>query len=143
MASVEFLKEFPPVSREAWEAAIGEDLKGAGPAKLTWHAEDGLDLKPFYRAEDVAALNLRDASPGEFPWMRGTRAAGGWRIREEVDAPDAEDANRQAREAVAAGAEEIAFRAVRIESASDLAVALGGLDEIPVHFDGADERGMR
>ena len=47
--------------------------------------------------------------PGNFPYVRGTRATGDWRIREEIDAVDPEKANHAARSAVVAGAEEIAF----------------------------------
>ncbi|HWG20909.1 MAG TPA: methylmalonyl-CoA mutase family protein [Terracidiphilus sp.] len=141
MMKESFLAEFPPVSTEAWEQAIAADLKGGDAAKLTWHAEEGLAVKPFYRAEDVAGLGFLDAAPGEFPYVRGARAAGGWLIREEVDAGDAEEANRAARNAVAAGAEEIAFLGAKLESAADLAMLLSGLEGIPVHFD--DERAVR
>ena len=52
---------------------------------------------------------------------------------------DPEQANRAARSAVAAGAEEIAFRNVVIRNASDLGMLLANLQEIPVHFQNADE----
>ena len=100
----------------------------------------GSAVKPYYRAEDIKDLAGLDAAPGEFPFRRGTRTTGDWRIREEVDAADAEGANRAAREAVAAGAEEIAFRAVRVEGAAELERILANLDEIPVRFEHADER---
>lgn len=134
-ASTKFLSEFPPVSAETWEQAIREDLKGADSAeKLIWRSPEGIDVKPYYRAEDVAGLKFLDAAPGEFPYVRGTRAAGGWRIREHMDALDPEEANSAARCAVSAGAEEIAFTNAAITSASDLAVLLANLGEIPVHF---------
>ena len=105
-----YFPEFPPVSTEAWEQAIREDLKGADYAeKLIWHSPEGIDVKPYYRAEDLAGLKFLDAAPGDFPYVRGTHSSGGWRIREEIDAVDPEEANSAARCAVAAGAEEIAF----------------------------------
>jgi methylmalonyl-CoA mutase len=84
-----------------------------------------------------------DAAPGEFPYRRGARASGDWRIREEVDAADLEAANRAARDAVAAGAEGIAFSSLLVERADGLGVLLQNLDEIPVHFERADERLIR
>jgi methylmalonyl-CoA mutase len=141
MAATEhLLEEFPPVSTADWEAAIARDLKGADYEKrLMWRAEDGLAVKPYYRAEDLKDLAQIDAAPGEFPFRRGTRTTGDWRIREEIDAVDAESASRAAREAVAAGADEIAFTAASVQTKAALDLILAGLDEIPVHFRKADK----
>jgi len=138
------LEEFPPVSTAEWEAAIAQDLKGADYEKrLIWRSEEGLAVKPYYRAEDLKDLACMDAAPGEFPYRRGARTTGDWRIREEIDAGDAETANREACAAVAAGAEEIAFSAVLVEGGADLGVLLANLDEIPVHFELGKEELVR
>ena len=71
--------------------------------------------------------------------MRGIRSTGGWRIREEIDAIDPEDANRAAQCAVAAGAEEIAFSRVAVANASDLGILLSNLSEVAVHFETASQ----
>jgi methylmalonyl-CoA mutase len=135
MATESILSEFQPVSTEEWERIIREDLKGADyAAKLIWHPEEGFAVRPYYRAEDLVGMRLLDAAPGEFPYVRGTRATGDWRIREEVDAVDPEEANHTACAAVISGAEEIAFRCARIESTSDVALLLANLREIPIHF---------
>ena len=94
-------------------------------------------MKPYYRAEDLAALV--DTVPGTFPYRRGARITGEWRIREEIDAADAEEANRMARTAVAAGAEGIAFSRILVERSGELETLLRNLDEIPVHFECAGE----
>jgi methylmalonyl-CoA mutase len=136
MANSSFLSEFPAVSTEAWERAIHEDLKGADYAeKLIWHTAEGIDVRPYYRMEDLAVLTFCEAVPGEFPYVRGVRSTGGWRIREEVDAVDPEEANIAARCAVKAGAEEISFCAAAIQNSSDLGILLANLGEIPVHFE--------
>jgi len=141
MPTASLLNEFPPVSSEEWEAAIRRDLKGADYAsRLIWHAEEGLDLKPYYRAEDLYGLAVPDAA--SLLLAGGARATGGWRIREEVDSTDPEEANRAAREAVAAGAEEIAFTRAVIASPSDLALLLANLGEIPVHFEIANAQAI-
>jgi methylmalonyl-CoA mutase len=144
MASDHLLQEFPPVSTESWEEVIRRDLKGADYAgKLIWQTTEGLAVKPYYRAEDIAGLEYPDAAPGAFPYARSARVAGDWRIREEIDAADPEEANRAAHSAVIAGAGEIAFRKAHFENASDLEIFLANLDEIPVHFEDAREPQLR
>ena len=81
-----------------------------------------------------------DAAPGEFPYRRGARTTGDWRIREEIDAVNVETANREACAAVAAGAEGIAFSSVLVEGRADLDGLLANLGEIPVHFERGDEQ---
>ena len=77
MATDNLLKEFPPVSTQAWEDAIRKDLKGADYAKkLIWQSEEGLAVKPYYRAEDVAGIEYLNAAPGDFPYARGTTSSG-------------------------------------------------------------------
>src|SRR5579862_3542634 len=98
MATPSFLSEFPPVITEAWEQVIREDLRGAAYAeKLMWRSPEGINVKPYYRAEDLPGIEFLNAVPGDFPYVRGTRSTGGWRIREEINVVDPEDANRAAR----------------------------------------------
>src|ERR1700760_655953 len=140
MATPSFLSEFPPVASEAWQQAIREDLKGADYVeKLIWNSPEGIDVKPYYRADDLAGIEFLNAAPGEFPYVRGIRSGGGWRIREEVDAMDPEDANRAAQLAMAGGAEEIAFRRVVVAHSSDLGILLSNLSEVAVHFETAGD----
>ena len=138
------VSEFPPVGTAAWEQAIAEDLKGADYAeKLVWRSPEGIDVKPYYRAEDIAGLKFLDAAPGDFPYARGMHSSGGWRIREQIDAVDPEEANSAARCAVAAGAEEIAFAHVAVTNPSDLGILVANLCEIPVHFSHASQAMIR
>ncbi len=138
------LDAFPPVSTTEWKAAIARDLKGADPEKrLTWRTEEGMAVKSFYRAANLVGLACVDTKPGDFPYRRGARATGDWRIREEIDATDAEEANRMACAAVAAGAEGIACSGFLVESSRELEKLLRNLDAIPVHFAQADERLIR
>ncbi len=140
MPTDNLLDEFPPVSTQSWEEAIRGDLKGADYARtLNWQTDEGLAVKPYYRAEDIAELKYLDAAPGEFPFLRGGHATGNWRINEEVEAIDPEAANRAACEACGAGAEEITFLNAAIEDASDLKALLAHLREVPVRVQNADE----
>ena len=136
MATPSFLSEFPPIATEAWEQAIRDDLKGADYAeRLIWRSPEGFNVKPYYRAEDLAGIEFLNAVPGDFPYVRGIRSSGGWRIREQVETADPEDANRAAQSAVASGAEEIAFSGVAVANASDLGILLSNLSEVAVHFE--------
>jgi methylmalonyl-CoA mutase len=140
MATPSFLSEFPPVTTEAWEQAIREDLKGADYSeKLIWRSPEGFSVKPYYRAKDLAGIEFLNAAPREFPYVRGTRSTGGWRIREEIKVVDPEDANRAAQFAVAAGAEEIGFSGIVVANASDLGILLSNLGEVAVHVENATE----
>lgn len=140
MTTENLLQEFPPVSTEAWEEVILKDLKGADYSKkLIWKTEEGLALKPYYRAKDIRGLEYLTAAPGEFPYARSARATANWRIREEIDMVDPEQANDAAQKAVAAGAEEISFRNIAVEHASDLGMLLANLEKTPVHFEEAGE----
>jgi methylmalonyl-CoA mutase len=144
MATDNLLSEFPPVSTQAWEEAIHKDLKGADYArKLIWQTEEGLAVKPYYRAEDLESLDYLDAAPGDFPYVRGANPAGDWRICEETDAVDPVEANRAACSAVAAGAEKIVFHNVAIEDASDLGMLEANLAEVPIHLQNVGEPLLR
>jgi methylmalonyl-CoA mutase len=144
MAADNLLEEFTAVSTQLWEDVIARDLKGADYArKLIWHTEEGLAVKPYYRADDIAGLEFLDGAPGHFPYLRSARFSGDWQIREEIDAADPEQANHAAQRAVAAGAEEIAFCNVVVRNTSDLGMLLVNLQTIPVHFQNAGEQFLR
>src|ERR1019366_3426386 len=144
MATDNLLQEFPPVSTQSWEDAIAKDLKGADYArKLIWHTEEGLAVKPYYRAGDITGLEFLNAAPGHFPYLRSARFTGDWQIREEIDAADPGQANHAAQRAVAAGAEEIAFCNTAVQNTSDLGMLLADLQTIPVHFPDASETLLR
>ncbi|HXS75927.1 MAG TPA: methylmalonyl-CoA mutase family protein [Terracidiphilus sp.] len=134
MSNSAFLSEFPPIRTDEWEKAIRESVSGPEyPAKLIWHPEEGLAVKPYYRAEDIAGLPF--AAHLESLYARGLRATADWRIRERVDMADPEQANRTACETAEAGADEIAFVHPAIETCSDVALLLANL-KASVHFVG-------
>lgn len=138
MAEKKLFEQFPPVSTEQWNEAIIKDLKGADYAKkMIWQSPDGLAVKPYYRAEDLQGLEYLSAAPGAFPYSRSTHATGGWRIRETIEEATISQANQEALTAVKAGAEEIAFKGLKIASDADLKSLVAGIT-VPVHFTGAD-----
>jgi methylmalonyl-CoA mutase len=81
-------EQFPPIPTSEWDALIRADLKGADyDRKLLWRPEDGVTVKPYYRAEDLANLEVQLlAAPGTFPFVRGTGVP--WVIDETFRPPD-------------------------------------------------------
>jgi methylmalonyl-CoA mutase len=73
-------RDFPPVSTEAWEAAIAKDLKGGDyEKKLVWRTEEGLAIRPYYRREALDGLQDQLRTPmGRYPFVRGMGR--GWEI---------------------------------------------------------------
>jgi methylmalonyl-CoA mutase len=144
MTTPGFLNEFPPTTTQEWDEVIRKDLKGADYArKLIRQTGEGFAAKPYYRKEDIAGLGHLNEIPGAFPYTRGVHSTPGWKIREEIAAAGLEEANRAALDAVASGADEIAFCKLQPRNESDLTLLLANLDNIPVHFENADESILR
>lgn len=77
--------EFPPVSNEEWMEVVTRDLKGASfEKKLVWRTKEGFNVQPFYRAEDIEHLPTKDVLPGQFPYVRGTKADNNWLVRQDI-----------------------------------------------------------
>ncbi len=76
--------EFPPVPTADWEKTILADLKGADyDKKLVWKTEEGVAVRPYYRAEDLPSTPVsRRVSAGwhitEGALPTGTVNAGRW-----------------------------------------------------------------
>ena len=88
---------FPPISTEEWKAKIITDLKGADfDKKLVWRTNEGFNVQPFYRAEDIEGLYTLGSMPGQFPYVRGTRDKNTWLIRQQIQGETAEEMNRNA-----------------------------------------------
>jgi len=50
--------DFPEITTSMWEEKIKADLKGADYQKqLVWNSDEGIPIKPFYRLEDLEALD--------------------------------------------------------------------------------------
>lgn len=57
---------FPPISTEEWKAKINVDLKGADyNKKLVWRTNEGFNVQPFYRREDIEGLYTLGSMPGQ------------------------------------------------------------------------------
>ena len=66
--------QFPPVSTEEWRAKVDVDLKGVPfEKKLVWRTNEGFNVQPMYRLEDIEGLKTTDSLPGEYPFVRGIK----------------------------------------------------------------------
>lgn len=103
--------QFPPVSTAEWKAKVEADLKGAPfDKKLVWRTNEGFNVQPMYRAEDIADLKTTDSLPGEYPYVRGTRRDNDWLARQEIIADSAEEANKKALDVLGKGITSLGFK---------------------------------
>lgn len=99
---------FPPVTTEEWKAKINVDLKGADyEKKLVWRTNEGFNVQPFYRKEDLEGLPGLGSLPGEYPYVRGTRADNRWLIRQHIQGKTAQEVIDNARHALDRGVESV------------------------------------
>ena len=119
---------FPAVSAEEWRAKVDADLKGVPfEKKLVWRTNEGFNVNPMYRREDIADLKTTESLPGEFPYVRGTRTNNDWFIRQEIIADNAVDANTKAKDALERGATSLGWHMPEV-TAEALATFLAGID---------------
>jgi methylmalonyl-CoA mutase len=119
---------FQPTSTEDWKAKIIADLKGADfDKKLVWRTNEGFNVQPFYRLEDVKDLPTLNSLPGEYPYVRGTRDNNDWLIRQDFRGT-AEEINNEARHAIDRGADAIGFQVPENFDANALNTILNGID---------------
>lgn len=120
--------QFPPVSTAEWKAKVEADLKGAPfDKKLVWRTNEGFNVQPMYRAEDIADLKTTDSLPGEYPYVRGTRTDNNWFTRQEILAASAKEANEKALDVLGKGVNSLGF-AVKEPTVEELKELLAGID---------------
>ncbi len=103
--------QFPPVSTRDWMERIHADLKGSDFNKrLVWKINEGFEVMPFYRMEDIENLMYINTLPGEFPYIRGTRIKNNnWYIRQNIEVSDYSKANRKALTILMKGVDSLGF----------------------------------
>ena len=123
------LADFPAITTEEWMAKINADLKGADfEKKLVWKTNEGFNVMPFYRLEDVAELKTTTSAPGEFPYVRGTKTDNDWYVRQDIDATCAKTANAKALDVLNKGINSLGFILNKQElSAEYIATLLNGI----------------
>jgi len=127
--SERLFSEFPPVSTAEWEEKILLDLKGADyEKKLIWKSEEGFQVKPYYRAEDLKGLEYIGILKKQHPQIFNSGRGNDWIVRQDILTDNITDANLLAREAVAHGAEALGLNAKEISTHKQMSALLQGLD---------------
>jgi methylmalonyl-CoA mutase len=130
--------EFPAISTQEWEAAINADLKGADyQKKLVWKTEEGFDVKPYYRSEDLAELTYLNQLPNADTCVRGQKTAGNnWEIVQFIKETDPVKANAIAHESINRGANVVSFNCSKVVDAESLKSLLDRIDieEVGIRF---------
>ncbi|MBR4729843.1 MAG: methylmalonyl-CoA mutase small subunit [Prevotella sp.] len=104
--------EFTAPTTQEWLDKIEVDLKGADFQKrLVWRTNEGFNVQPFYRREDLANLKTPDALPGEFPFVRGNKKdSNEWYVRQNIAVTDPAEANKKALDILMKGVDSIGFK---------------------------------
>ena len=113
MANKEKLfSEFQAPTTQEWLDKIEVDLKGADFQKrLVWRTNEGFNVQPFYRREDLKDLKAVDSLPGEFPFVRGNKKDNNlWFVRQNINVEDAAEANKKALDILNKGVDSLGFK---------------------------------
>ena len=104
--------EFAVPTTQEWLDKIEIDLKGADFQKrLVWRTNEGFNVQPFYRREDLKGLKTPDALPGEFPFVRGNKKdSNEWYVRQNIVVEDAKEANKKALDILNKGIDSLGFK---------------------------------
>lgn len=118
-------KDFPAVTTEEWMEVVTKDLKGADfNKKLVWKTNEGFNVNPFYRGEDIKGLKTAESLPGEFPYVRGTKKENDWYTRQDIEVLDAKAANAKALDLLDKGVNSLGFRIPSKDVSKETVVAL-------------------
>ncbi len=129
-------EQFPGVTYQEWHDKVVADLKGADfDKKLVWRTNEGFNVQPMYRAEDIEDFKTTDSLPGEFPYIRGTRTDNDWLTRQEILEEDAAAANAVALDVLTKGVTSLGFK-VSEPTYEVVATLLKGIDlaKVEVNF---------
>ena len=123
------LSEFPAISTQEWKDKIVTDLKGADfERKLVWRTNEGFNVNPFYRREDLDGLSTPKVMPAEYPYVRSTRMDNEWLIRQDINVNDPKEANEKALDILNKGITSLGFKLRRDQvNKETLAILLKGI----------------
>ncbi len=137
--------QFAPNTKQEWIDKVTADLKGADfNKKLVWRTNEGFNVQPMYRAEDIKDFKTIDSLPGEYPYVRGTRTDNTWYIREDVVVEDAAAANAAALDLLDKGVTSIGF-AMKIDATAEvMATLLHDIDitKVEINFVGCPNKAV-
>ena len=103
--------EFAPNTTQEWIDKVTADLKGADfNKKLVWRTNEGFNVQPMYRLENMEDLKNLSCLPGEFPFVRGNKKDNNnWFVRQDIVVEDLADANKKALDVLNRGVDSLGF----------------------------------
>jgi len=121
MENTDLFAEFEPIATKDWLAKIEKDLKGKPIDGLNWEVDEGLTMKPFYRAEDM----------GDLPDLARKTSDNDWYIQEEIEVEDGiaaiKRANKRALQILTQGATSLLFVLDNVISEKDFFALMKGI----------------
>lgn len=103
--------EFAPNTMQEWVDKVTVDLKGADfNKKLVWRTNEGFNVQPMYRLENMKDLKNLDCFPGEFPYVRGNKKDNNdWYVRQDIVVENVAEANKKALDVLNRGVNSLGF----------------------------------
>ncbi|TXD85079.1 methylmalonyl-CoA mutase [Subsaximicrobium wynnwilliamsii] len=118
-------EQFKAVSAKQWKQKIQADLKGADyNDTLIWHSNEGINVKPFYHADDFEHLpNTSEARASQF------------KICQTIFVANVQMSNKKALDAIERGAESIKFIIPAEDISIEQLLQNITLSSIPIYFE--------
>ena len=125
--------DFAPSTYHEWIEGVRASLRGPAIESLTKRSYEGIEIDPLPHADDLAGVNHHHSLPGQFPFVRGTKAAGcrarPWLIAAELNISDPREFNAALREGLANGLTAITIPdQLSLTDAADIRLALADID---------------
>ena len=124
MSSTKLFDHFEAVGAKAWKQQIQVALKGEDyNEKLVWESPEGIKVKPFYHAEDIADVTPPPASHKK-----------AWKIGEAIYCLDVITANGKAQEVIRKGVQSLQF-SIPSDTIDPVQLLKGiPLEQVVIHF---------
>lgn len=131
--SAALFADFAPSTYEEWIESVRASLRGGAIESLAKRSCEGFKIDPLPHADDLAGLKHHHTLPGQFPFVRGTRAAGyrarPWLIAAELDISDPREFNAALRDELANGLTAITIPdQLSLNTAANIRLALADID---------------